>query len=60
MLNELPALQQAVLLLMKRDGFSHDEVARELGISPFTVRKYISLAYAHIRHIEQERQETAT
>lgn len=51
LLDRLPPLQQAVLLMLKRDGLSHGQIARELGISPFTVRKYIGLAYAQLRRM---------
>jgi RNA polymerase sigma factor (sigma-70 family) len=45
----LPPTHQAVLLLHKRDGMSREEVARELGLSVHTVKKYIFQALAQIR-----------
>lgn len=43
-LSELPPLYGAVLLLRKRDGYSHKEIGEKLGISPHTVHKYLSRA----------------
>ena len=43
-LTELPPLYRAVLLLRKRDGYSHEEIAERLAISPHTVHKYLSRA----------------
>lgn len=48
-LAQLPPMHQAVLLLHKRDGMSREEVAKELGLSPHTVKKYIFQAMAQIR-----------
>ena len=48
-LNGLPAMQRAVLLLVKRDGKSYEEIARELDLSAHTVKKYVFLAVKHCR-----------
>lgn len=48
-LSGLPAMQRAVLLLVKRDGKSYDEIARELELSAHTVKKYAFLAVKHCR-----------
>ena len=48
-LEGLPAMQRAALLLFKRDGKSYREIARELNLSPHTVKKYLFLAAAHCR-----------
>lgn len=48
-LEELPPLYRAVLLLRKRDGFSHTEIAERLGISPHTVHHYLTKALARCR-----------
>ena len=49
MLRRLPPVQQAVLVLMKRDGKSYREIAEELGLSLNTVKKYLFLAVSHCR-----------
>jgi RNA polymerase sigma-19 factor, ECF subfamily len=40
---------RAVLLLHRRDGMTYEEIARELGISFHTVKKYLSIALAACR-----------
>jgi RNA polymerase sigma factor (sigma-70 family) len=51
-LSELPSEVQAALLLFKRDGLSHKEIARRLGISSNTVKAYISRGVAHFRNAD--------
>lgn len=48
-LDELPPLYQAILLLRKRDGYSHQEIAERLDISPHTVHKYLKRALLKCR-----------
>jgi RNA polymerase sigma-70 factor (ECF subfamily) len=48
-LSLLAPTHRAVLLLHKRDGLSRDEVARELGLSAHTVKKYLCQAMAQVR-----------
>jgi RNA polymerase sigma-19 factor, ECF subfamily len=50
----LPRTHAAVLLLHKRDGLSHEEVATSLNISVHTVRKYMAEANAKIRAMTWE------
>lgn len=50
----LPRTHAAVLLLHKRDGLSHEEVATSLNISVHTVRKYMADARARIRAMAWE------
>jgi len=50
-LAELPPLCQAVLLLRKRDGYSHEEIAERLSISPHTVHKYLTRALFQCRMV---------
>lgn len=40
-LSKLPANQRAVLLLVKRDGYTYQEVASRTGLSVETVRMYV-------------------
>ena len=47
----LPPLCQAVLLLRKRDGYSHEEIAERLSISPHTVHKYLTRALFQCRMV---------
>lgn len=56
-LSELPPLYQAILLLRKRDGFSHKEIAEQLAISPHTVQKYLTRALLRCRTLWAERYE---
>ena len=48
-LQDQPPLYRAVLLMRKRDGMSHDEIAEKLGVSVHTVRKYLTRAVAECR-----------
>jgi RNA polymerase sigma factor (sigma-70 family) len=54
-IDELPPLYQAVLLMRKRDGYSHEEIAEKLSISPHTVHKYLSRALLRCRTLWAER-----
>ncbi len=48
-LTELPPLYRAVLLLRKRDGLTHAEIAEKLQISQHTVHTYLKRAVANCR-----------
>ncbi|AGH43607.1 RNA polymerase sigma factor [Paraglaciecola psychrophila] len=48
-IKELPLMYQTVLLMRKRDGLKHMEIANKLGISIHTVRKYLTRAVAECR-----------
>lgn len=48
-LTSLPPIYQSVLLMRKRDGLNHAEIAQKLGISIHTVRKYLTRAIAECR-----------
>ncbi|WP_158601746.1 RNA polymerase sigma factor [Solilutibacter pythonis] len=48
-LAELPPNRLAVLLLERRDGLSHAQIAEKLGLSVHTVKKYSVQALAHVR-----------
>ncbi len=54
-LGRLPAAHRTVFLLHKRDGYSYEEIARQLGISVHTVDKYLLQAKVRIRAIEWDR-----
>ncbi|MAK61641.1 MAG: RNA polymerase subunit sigma-70 [Ponticaulis sp.] len=53
-LNDLPPLYRTVLLLRKRDGYSHADIAEKLGISPHTVHKYLKRALSACRTAWEE------
>ncbi|MFC3050487.1 RNA polymerase sigma factor [Kordiimonas pumila] len=46
---ELPPLYREVVMLRKRDGLSHAEIAERLEISPHTVHKYLTRALTECR-----------
>lgn len=54
-LARLPPMHRAVLLLVKRDGLSHEEAAKAAGISFHTVEKYIVEARAKLKTMSWER-----
>ncbi len=47
----LPAMHQAVLLLVVRDGLAHKEVARKTGLTVATVKLYVCEARARLRTV---------
>lgn len=51
LLEPLPPLYRAILLLRKRDGLSYPEIAQTLGISVHTVKKYLARAVAQCREL---------
>ena len=52
---QLPATHAAVLLAHKRDGYSYTETAEKLGLSEFTVEKYLVQAKSRLRIISWDR-----
>ncbi len=48
-LAELSVMQRAVLLLVKRDGYSYEEVAHRTGLSVNTVNSYVFEARAKMK-----------
>jgi RNA polymerase sigma-70 factor (ECF subfamily) len=52
---ELPPIQQAVLILLKRDGMSHEEISRKLKISVDMVHKHAVWGKARLRMMKWER-----
>lgn len=53
-LSRLPPIEQAIVLLQKRDGLSYQQVAERLGLSKHTVKKYLFRALAHLRSAANE------
>ena len=48
-LDKMPSAYRSVLVLSKRDGLSREEVAKALGLSVHTVKKYLARAAAWCR-----------
>ncbi|MDE6336757.1 MAG: sigma-70 family RNA polymerase sigma factor, partial [Muribaculaceae bacterium] len=48
-IDELPERCREVFLMSKRDGFSNDEIAEELGISVKTVKNQMTKAFSRLR-----------
>ncbi|GFE79650.1 hypothetical protein GCM10011487_16500 [Steroidobacter agaridevorans] len=48
-LKQLPPLQAAALVLHYQEGMSCDEIAKQLGLSPKSVDKYLTRAKARMR-----------
>ena len=53
-LRQLPEKAQAVLLLHRRDGYSLEEIATQLGFSRANAAKYLSKALLHCRQRLQD------
>jgi RNA polymerase sigma-70 factor (ECF subfamily) len=54
-LAQLPPTHAAVLLCHKRDGLSYTETAEKLGLSVFTVEKYLTQGKAKLRTMAWDR-----
>lgn len=48
-LGALPPLVRGAIYLKLRDGKTHQEIARHLGVSQRMVRKYLTIGYAGLR-----------
>ena len=46
---KLPLQQKTALQLSRMDGYTHQEIAREMGISPHTVKNHITQALKNLR-----------
>lgn len=55
-LRQLPPKAQAVLLLHRRDGYTLDEIAKELGFTRANAAKYLAKALLHCRQNLQGRK----
>ncbi len=49
-IEHLPPQQKRVYKLVKQEGYTYKKAAEDLGISPFTVKEYLSLANKSIRN----------
>lgn len=47
--DKMPPLYRAILIMRKRDGYSHAEIAERLEISPHTVHTYLKRALVKCR-----------
>ena len=48
-IDELPEKCREIFLMSKRDGYSNEEIADELGISIKTVKNQMTKAFSHLR-----------
>ena len=48
-LNQLPRPCRAALIRQRRDGWTHQQIATELGVSINTVKDYLGKAFNHFR-----------
>ena len=48
-IEHLPPQQKKAYKLVKEEGFTYQKAAEDMGISPFTVKEYLSLANKSIR-----------
>ena len=46
----LPAQQKVIYKLAKQEGMSREEIARQLNLSPNTVRNHLAAAVVHLRN----------
>lgn len=53
-LEDMPPLYVTILVLCKRDGLSHQQIAAQLQISIHTVRKYLTRAVTRCRLVEHD------
>jgi RNA polymerase sigma factor (sigma-70 family) len=48
-LNQLPRGCRVALVRQRRDGWTYQQIAQELGVSAHTVKDYLAKAYEHFR-----------
>ena len=53
-LESLPPLYRVTILMRKRDGYTHKEIAEEVGKSPHTVHLYLKRGLARCRELWDE------
>jgi RNA polymerase sigma factor (sigma-70 family) len=54
-LAQLPRTHRVVLLLVTRDGLSHEEAAKAAGLSVHTIEKYVTDARARLKLMKWDR-----
>lgn len=53
-IDSLPPVRREVLLMSKRDGMKHEDIATQLGISIKTVESHLYKAYKNLRNKARE------
>lgn len=53
LVEQLPSQQRVIFRLSRYEGFSHNKIAEELGISALTVKSHMTKALRFIRHFLQ-------
>lgn len=53
-IDSLPPVRREVLLMSKRDGMKHEDIAAQLGISIKTVESHLYKAYKNLRNKARE------
>jgi RNA polymerase sigma-70 factor (ECF subfamily) len=54
-LAQLPPMHRAIIVLLKRDGLTYEEVAQATGLSWWTVEKYYHQAKVQLKTMSWER-----
>lgn len=57
LLNKLPEIQRMIFNLYEIEGYSHDEISKQLNIPDSTSRTYLTRAKARLRTLYQEQFE---
>jgi len=57
LLNKLPEIQRMIFNLYEIEGYSHDEISKQLNIPDSTCRTYLTRAKARLRMLYQEQFE---
>ncbi|MGN0003802.1 MAG: RNA polymerase sigma factor [Sphingobacterium composti] len=57
LLNKLPEIQRMIFNLYEIEGYSHDEISKQLNIPDSTSRTYLTRAKAKLRSLYQEQFE---
>ncbi|MCA5004914.1 RNA polymerase sigma factor [Sphingobacterium bovistauri] len=57
LMNKLPEIQRMIFVLYEIEGYSHDEISKQLNIPDSTSRTYLTRAKARLRVLYQEQFE---